>query len=247
VEFEKYFDLTGSTGSSGSSSSGWTWPPDWEAMTENPRYAVGEAVWRSSWSYSDELRLLQSEQITLETLRAMQTNRRQFYQADYDAMTNRLSALGIANAGAAFSRALKIPDFSDKFGDLGSRSFVRRTIRMEAARRVVVTAVALKRFHLKHGKLPETLNVLVPEFLPVVPIDPYDGKPLRYHPNADGTYLLYSVGPDGKDDGGDPSLEKGVTSSNHYWQNDHALDWVWPQPATAAEIQKYYEAQAKKP
>jgi hypothetical protein len=68
-----------------------------------------------------------------------------------------------------------------------------------------------------------------------------NGEPLHYRPNADGTFLLYSVGENGVDDGGNPSLEKDVTSSNYYWQNPHALDWVWPQPATGDEIQAYYK------
>ncbi len=68
-----------------------------------------------------------------------------------------------------------------------------------------------------------------------------DGQPLRYRPNADGTFLLYSVGENGKDDGGDPSLEKGVTGSSFYWQNPKALDWVWPQPATPEEVQSFHE------
>lgn len=59
--------------------------------------------------------------------------------------------------------------------------------------------VAIKAFQLKHGKLPETLNELVPEFLPAVPMDDYDGKPLRYRP---AERLLYSVGSNFKDDGG---------------------------------------------
>jgi hypothetical protein len=73
-----------------------------------------------------------------------------------------------------------------------------------------------------------------------------DGEPLRYRPNVDGTFLLYSVGENGVDDGGDPSLEKGVTSSNYSWQNIHALDWVWPQPATEIEIQAYYKKLSSK-
>lgn len=59
--------------------------------------------------------------------------------------------------------------------------------------------LAIKAFQLKHGKLPETLGELVPEFLPAVPLDDYDGKPLRYRPQE---RLLYSVGSDRKDDGG---------------------------------------------
>ena len=34
-----------------------------------------------------------------------------------------------------------------------------------------------------------------------MPLDPYDGKPLRYRRVADGV-IVYSVGPDGSDNGG---------------------------------------------
>jgi hypothetical protein len=235
----------GSWSSMGSSSSGsgsiWSWPPDWESITETPRYAIGTAMWRASWSYADELRTLKSEQIILETLRAMQTNQNQSLKTNYDVMQTKLSSLGVTNVGQAFFRALKIPEFGAIFGDYGLGSAVNKTIRIEAARRVVVAAIALKRFQLRHGALPETLGELAPEFFASVPIDPYDGKPLRYHPNADGTYLLYCVGEDGVDDGGDPSILSGASSLSFYWQNAKARDWVWPQPATAAEIKFFYE------
>jgi hypothetical protein len=128
--------------------------------------------------------------------------------------------------------------YQSAFGLNASR---RKAVRIETARNVVVTAIALKRYELRHHQLPATLDELTPDLLKTVLIDCMDGEPLRYRPNADGTFLLYSVGENGKDDGGDPSLEKGVESSNYYWQNDHALDWVWPQPATEEEIQAYYK------
>jgi hypothetical protein len=92
------------------------------------------------------------------------------------------------------------------------------------------------------------LDELIPDFLESVPIDCMDGQRLRYRKNADGTFLLYSVGENGKDDGGNPSfkLEPATVYSSFPWQSSHALDWIWPQPATAEEIQKYYEEQAKK-
>jgi hypothetical protein len=170
----------------------------------------------------------------------MQTNQSQFYKADYEAMTARLSKLGPTNTGSALFRALKIPEFSEVFDTRGLSGSIRRTLRMEAARRVTVNAIALKRFSLKHGQWPATLGELAPEFLSSVPIDPFDGKPLRYRPNGDGTYLLYCVGDDGVDDGGDPT-STASGSSNSYWQNDKARDWVWPQPATDAEIKYFYE------
>ena len=122
----------------------------------------------------------------------------------------------------------------------------RKAVAIEIAQNVVITAIALKRYELRHHQLPATLEGLTPDLLKDVPIDCMDGQPLRYRPNADGTFLLYSVSENGKDDGGDPSLPKNIQGSNFYWQNYRALDWVWPQPATAAEIQKYYEEQGKK-
>jgi hypothetical protein len=106
---------------------------------------------------------------------------------------------------------------------------------------VVVTAIALKRYELQHHQLPNTLDELIPEFLKSIPTDYMDGQPLRYRRNGDGTFLLYSVGENGLDDGGNPAFLKYVQSSNYYWQNSEAIDWVWPQPATSEEIQAYYD------
>ena len=101
---------------------------------------------------------------------------------------------------------------------------------------MTITAIALQRCKLAHGGYPDTLASLVPEFLVAVPPDPVDGRPLRYRRQEDGTFLLYSVGENGMDDGGNPALDGKVKSKNFYWQNHHALDWVWPQPAAAGDF-----------
>ncbi|MEO7715432.1 MAG: hypothetical protein ABIY70_04480 [Capsulimonas sp.] len=63
-------------------------------------------------------------------------------------------------------------------------------------------ALALHAYQLQHHDYPETLSALAPDLLPRLPDDPFaPGSPLRYQNNA-GTYTLYSVGPDGVDDGG---------------------------------------------
>jgi len=112
---------------------------------------------------------------------------------------------------------------------------------IETAKQVVITAIALKRYQLKHGNYPPDLNSLVPEFVSEIPLDPVDGQPLRYRSNSDGTFLLYSLGENGKDDGGNPTSKPGAEFSHfYYWQNPDALDWVWPQLATDAEIRNYY-------
>ena len=62
-------------------------------------------------------------------------------------------------------------------------------------------AVALAAYKTEHGKYPETLDKLEPEFIGSVPLDNFSGNALIYKPNSDG-YVLYSVGGNLKDDGG---------------------------------------------
>jgi hypothetical protein len=68
--------------------------------------------------------------------------------------------------------------------------------------RVALTALALEQFRADHkSKYPAQLSELAPNYLEAVPVDPFDGQPLRYRPQGAG-YVLYSIGPDLKDDGG---------------------------------------------
>jgi hypothetical protein len=68
--------------------------------------------------------------------------------------------------------------------------------------RTALASLALERWRLAHdGTLPERLDDLVPQFLPSVPADPFDGKPLRFKKLERG-YCIYSVGPNRQDDGG---------------------------------------------
>jgi len=60
--------------------------------------------------------------------------------------------------------------------------------------------LALRAYELAHGHLPADLPALVPEFLDKVPVDDYDGKPMRYSAEKK---IVYSVGLNLKDDGGD--------------------------------------------
>lgn len=67
-------------------------------------------------------------------------------------------------------------------------------------------ALAVERYRLAHGHWPDSLDQLVPMLLSGIPKDPFDGKAIRYRRLGDGV-AIYSVGPDGIDDGGkaDPS------------------------------------------
>jgi len=73
--------------------------------------------------------------------------------------------------------------------------------RADARHRLANLALAVTAYKLKNNKYPAKLDDLVPAHISAVPVDPFDGKPLRMTV-ADGGPVLYSVGPDGKDDGG---------------------------------------------
>jgi hypothetical protein len=115
------------------------------------------------------------------------------------------------------------------------------TLRRDAA----LAAIALELFHRQKGHYPPTLQELVPQFLPAVPMDRFDGGPLKYV-LRDGKPLIYSVGKDGVDDGGRmPEGEHGnamagrwmppaavqAALKRHTFEPDSGLggDWVlWP-------------------
>lgn len=61
--------------------------------------------------------------------------------------------------------------------------------------------IAIKRFQMKHNRLPMSLDKLVPEFLPAVPVDPFDGKPMRYR-ITDSSVVVYSIADNKVDDNG---------------------------------------------
>lgn len=184
-------------------------------------------LWRFAWSYQAELRTLKHLQRLIELMRSS------VGQASYLAVRDDLDLLLIdAAAKNAYDR-LRYPP-PESVITLGFS--LKKALRAETERSLILSAIALKRHKLRHGNHPKSLGALVPEFLPAVPADYLDGKPISYRRNDDGRYTLYSVGEDGKDDGGDSSLLPDVESSRDPWQR---RDFVWPAPATPEEIAAY--------
>ncbi len=108
---------------------------------------------------------------------------------------------------------------------------------IETRRRQAFMALALEQFFLKQGKFPGKLEELTQEFLPAgVPLDPCDGKPLRYVLPAPGSYVLWSVAVDENDDVGKVTV--GTEGHTKLRQRDYSGDWAWqyfPVPAAAAQ------------
>ena len=76
-----------------------------------------------------------------------------------------------------------------------------QTAKSEALRADALVAVAMTRYRIDHGAYPDRLSLLVPDYLDELPADPFDGKAIRLVQASD-RWTIYSIGPDGVDDGG---------------------------------------------
>jgi hypothetical protein len=126
-------------------------------------------------------------------------------------------------------------------------TLLSRAAEAEAERRIIVTAIALERFAIKNKTYPKSLAEIVPEYLRTVPVDFMDGKELRYRRLEDGRYLLYSVGLDCVDDGGEMRSAAMVYSRRGFSGNDFqfraSVDVVWPLRATQADVDLFEKEQ----
>ncbi len=64
-----------------------------------------------------------------------------------------------------------------------------------------VTSVAIERYRKAKGKVPDSLDELIPDYIIAIPIDPYTGKRLNYIHDEKG-YTVYGYGVNRVDDGG---------------------------------------------
>jgi hypothetical protein len=73
-----------------------------------------------------------------------------------------------------------------------------------------ILVCALERYRNRTGEYPPSLPALEPEFVTKIPIDIITGEPPVYRRTATNHFVLYGIGEDAKDDGG-----------------DSVKDWVW--------------------
>ena len=101
---------------------------------------------------------------------------------------------------------------------------VQKAARVQTDVDLMTLACALERFRLAEGAYPDQLAALSPRFITTLPHDLINGQPLKYRLNADGKFVLYSIGWNEKDDGG-------VTATNKDGGTDRLRgDWVLEYP-----------------
>jgi hypothetical protein len=165
---------------------------------------------------NDELFHLRSMQDSIVALRLLRQHRSwKEARQGLDEVFARLNK--ISNSPQRFRyliSLISIPNFSRA---------AQTAIRAETERQLTATALAITRFQMRYGKFPSSLQELVPEFLTAEPWDPMRGKALAYRRKSDGSFVLYSVGEDGVDNGGDATPIPGKKPG--LWEG---RDAVWP-------------------
>jgi hypothetical protein len=76
-----------------------------------------------------------------------------------------------------------------------------------------IVAVAMERFRLINHRWPDRLEELVPAYLKAIPLDPFDGQPVRLVRKGTAS-LIYSVGPNQIDDHGTLNAKSNATGAD---------------------------------
>ncbi len=110
-----------------------------------------------------------------------------------------------ANDPKAFARAVVLAGWN---GVTEFRGWLQLPEEARQQMDLVIVGLALRRYQIAKRKCPAKLEELVPTFMEAVPKDRFTGSPLVYRP-AEKDYVLYSIGPNGKDDGGKTRIDDG--------------------------------------
>ena len=201
-------------------------------------------IWKFAWRDQDKLNLMTFWQAEIDRAR------RQFRQPNWAANRQSERKFPFGDEDSSNGLADRLRYQYDRARYLCSWYLIpaigrasTRAVECEAVQALCRVAIALRRYQSAQGSHPDSLQQLVPEFLSAVPLDPFDGQPLRYRRNKNESFTLYSVGENGRDDGGDPSTEKSVMKPTLM----KGRDIVWPRAATEKEIEKFIAPSIERP
>lgn len=195
------------------------WPGNWQAMLDNglPDGGQSTPTWER-WQTGMRIRLIGKRRI----------------MANFTQYTDQI----IANVRQPYAAQLIPPPLpADPVNhtllpDFGRARF--REVKTDTQNALLLTALALRAYKLDHGAYPSTLATLVPSYLQAIPDDPFALSGPIHYKRLGMKYLLYSVGPDGKDDGGTVIFHKnrpaprgpGDVDQQHWVETDSRGDIV---------------------
>ena len=112
-----------------------------------------------------------------------------------------------------------------------TKGVISRCIHAHALVDQALIACALERWRIGNGNYPDSLRAVTLADGRPLPPDVMSGKPMSYRKTANGRYALWSVGFDGKDDGGKRTLDEKKPEDTKFCDAAYVGDWVWDFPA----------------
>jgi hypothetical protein len=180
----------------------------WKKIT-NPVYLLLKFAPRG-WTYQNLVTVAKLKQAT--TIESFNARTQLIDPSKSDSANHEVEkALARSNPFDVLAR-IAIPNFSRA---------IQITARNQTMANLGQIVCALERYRFARGNFPETLDALVPQFMGKIPHDIIGGQPLKYRRTDDGKFLLYSIGWNETDDGGQVAHNK---DSSADMVNG---DWVW--------------------
>ena len=179
------------------------------------------------WGSSAQAMLIHNWSLTLEAYEKMITNTASTYE------NSRSKPWNVCKVPSLEKEIASYGIFAKRLLPALDQAFVSA---LEAQHQVEIAklAIALERYYLANKVYPERLTELAPEFTSTEPVDPMTGDSWKYERHQPNGFLLYSLGQNGKDDGGVfKNKIRGASS------NEHLDDRGWYVSPTIPELPKF--------
>ena len=155
---------------------------------QNAAIRAAWAIWPAGWFNEDKARYIGTIQRYIDAVKQPKE------------LPSTLVEIETARAGSSVWNKIRNPLSQVTMPYIMSTA--KRIAATQTILRSLATACAVERYRMAHGRLPATLEDLVPAFLPSIPTDPLTGKPLCYKPSESSSYLIYGTGWDQTDNSG---------------------------------------------
>ena len=115
-------------------------------------------------------------------------------------------------------------------------NYISRAMKFDVYSGLCDLALAMSGYRAQNNTYPGTLEELIPEYIDRIPVDPYDGKPLKMR-SVEGGLDLYSVGSEKEED------KQGKVDAIHFYLGKEAYEKFRVKPVREEKLKK---AQGKK-
>ena len=155
---------------------------------QNAALRAAWAIWPAGWVNEDKAAYIGTIQRYIDAVKQPRE------------LPSTLAEIEAARAGSSVWNKIRNPLSYQTIPAIMSAA--KRIAATQTILRSLATACAVERYRMARGRLPATLEDLVPVFLPSIPTDPLTGKPLCYKPSENSSYLIYGTGWDQTDNSG---------------------------------------------